>query len=102
MTTGIARSIIASIMACVSIEASQERRRIVSGVLRRVRMGASTSSAEASKNDITVLSESYKWLSTKKDDLELPEVKNIDTCSAQTARFFSVKADLASMKAIRS
>lgn len=54
--TGIAKSIIPSIIACISIEASQERRRIVSGVASLVRRGVSISSADDSKNEITVLS----------------------------------------------
>jgi len=52
----MARSITVSIMACVSIEASDERRRIVSGVLRRERIGLEMSEAELSKNEIMVLS----------------------------------------------
>jgi hypothetical protein len=48
---------IASIIACINMLASQERRRIVSDVLRRVRIGASISSAEDSKNEMTELSE---------------------------------------------
>lgn len=52
----MARSIMASMMAWVSMEASQDRRRMVSGVLIRARIGISTSSAEDSKKDITVLS----------------------------------------------
>lgn len=52
----MARSIIASMIACVSMDASHDRRRMVSGVLSRVKIGVSISSAEASKNEITVLS----------------------------------------------
>jgi hypothetical protein len=43
-------------MAWVSIDASQERRRIVSAVLSRFKIGVSTSAADDSKKDITVLS----------------------------------------------
>ena len=68
----MARSTIASIMAydrlvmyliggqishtCVIIDASEHRLKIVSGVLNRVMMGLSMSSAELSKKEITVLS----------------------------------------------
>jgi len=40
----------------MSIDASQERRRIVSAVLSLFKRGVSTSSAEDSKKEITVLS----------------------------------------------
>lgn len=55
--TGIARSIIASMMAWTIMEASHDLLRIVSGVLSRARIGCSISSAEDSKNDMTVLSD---------------------------------------------
>lgn len=47
---------IPSTRACISIEASQDRRKIVSAVLSRLSTGLSMSSAEDSKNEIKVLS----------------------------------------------
>jgi len=82
----MARSMMASMMAWVSMEASQERRRMVSGVASRLRIGVSMSSAEVSKKEITVLS----------------TVRKMETCSAQTARFLRVMAECCSMKTMRS
>lgn len=57
MAAGIARSIVASMIAWTSIEPSQDLRRTVSGVPRRLIIGVSISSADDSKNEMTVLSE---------------------------------------------
>lgn len=77
---------IASMIAWVSILESDERLKIVSGALKRVIIGVSISSAELSKNEMTVLS----------------AVRKIETCSTLTPRFLEDNAECFSMKAIRS
>lgn len=62
------------------------RRSTVRSELRRVRMGISMSSADASKKDITVLS----------------AMRKIDTCSTATARSLARSAELPSMYSVRS
>lgn len=56
VAAGIARSMVASMIAWTSIDPSQDLLRTVSGVSKRGTMGVSMSSADDSKNEITVLS----------------------------------------------
>jgi hypothetical protein len=56
---------IASMIACTIMDASQDRLRMVSGEAKRVRIGSSISSAEDSKNEMTVLSANVSCCSRK-------------------------------------
>ena len=71
---------------CVTMLASELRRKIVSWVLIREIIGVSMSSAEFSKNEITQLS----------------EVKKIDTCSTPTPSPLEANAECFSMNSMRS
>lgn len=79
--SGMARSMMASMMACTTSEASQDSRKMVPGLLRRVTMGRSMSPAETSKKEMTVLS----------------AVRKMETCSAETARLRGARMEFASM-----
>lgn len=71
VVTGMARSMIASRMACARRLASSLCRSTVPGVCRRRMIGACTSCAEYSKKEITVLS-AHKKMETCSMDTPMP------------------------------
>ena len=75
---------------------------MVSGVLRRWRIGISISSADDWKKDMTVLSANLSGNLQSKCSSDLPAVRNMETCSALTACFRLVIGECPSMNAIRS
>jgi hypothetical protein len=93
---------IPSMRAWRSIVESSDCLNIVSGELRRLRIGASRSSAECSKNAMTVLSMPRMSSTQASGLLILPAVRKIDTCSALTARLFFDKREFLSIYSARS